>query len=84
MKYWNEMDFTAFTESRSRRERHHHTPYVAAFDTETSTIIMDGNQIAFMYVWQMAVENEAFYGRTWAEFKRCLKKMKKEMHLAVE
>ncbi len=84
MKYWNEMDFTAFTESRSRRERHHHTPYVAAFDTETSTITMDGNQIAFMYVWQMAVENEAFYGRTWSEFKRCLQKMKNEMHLAVD
>lgn len=84
MKYWNEMDFTAFTESRSRRERHHHTPYVAAFDTETSTIEKDGEQIAFMYVWQMAVENEAFYGRTWSEFKLCLQKMKNEMHLAVD
>ena len=84
MKYWSEMDFTPFNESRSRRERHHHTPYVAAFDTETSTITMDGNQIAFMYVWQMAVENEAFYGRTWSEFKRCLQKMKNEMHLAVD
>lgn len=84
MKYWNEMDFKAFTESRSRRERHHHTPYVAAFDTETSTIEKDGEQIAFMYVWQMAVENEAFYGRTWSEFKLCLQKMKNEMHLAVD
>lgn len=84
MKYWNEMDFTAFTESRSRRERHHHTPYVASFDTETSTIEKDGEQIAFMYVWQMAVENEAFYGRTWSEFKMCLQKMKNEMHLAVD
>ena len=85
MKYWNEMDFTPFNESRSRRERHHHTPYVAAFDTETSTITThDGQQIAFMYVWQMAVENEAFYGRTWTEFRQCLQKMKNEMHLAVD
>jgi len=84
MKYWNEMDFTAFSESRSRRERHHHTPYVAAFDTETSKITHDGQQIAFMYVWQMAVENEAFYGRTWTEFKQCLQKMKNEMHLAID
>lgn len=84
MKYWSEMDFTPFNESRSRRERHHHTPYVAAFDTETSTIAKDGEQIAFMYVWQMAVENEAFYGRTWSEFKMCLQKMKNEMHLAVD
>lgn len=84
MKYWTEMDFTAFSESRSRRERHHHTPYVAAFDTETSKITHDGQQIAFMYVWQMAVENEAFYGRTWTEFKQCLQKMKNEMHLAID
>ena len=84
MKYWSEMDFTPFNESRSRRERHHHTPYVAAFDTETSTITHDEEQIAFMYVWQMAIENEAFYGRTWSEFKMCLQKMKNEMHLAVD
>lgn len=84
MKYWSEMDFTPFNESRSRRERHHHTPYVAAFDTETSTIKHDEEQIAFMYVWQMAIENEAFYGRTWSEFKMCLQKMKNEMHLAVD
>lgn len=84
MKYWNEMDFTVFCESRSRRERHHHTPYVAAFDTETTTVIHDGEKVAFMYVWQMAIENEAFYGRTWQELKECLRKIKNEMYLAVD
>lgn len=84
MKYWKDMDFTVFYESRSRRERHHHSPYVAAFDTETSTIIHDGEKVAFMYIWQMAVENEAFYGRTWEEFRQCLYKMKNEMHLSVD
>lgn len=78
------MDFTVFYESRSRRERHHHSPYVAAFDTETTTITHDGEKIAFMYVWQMAVENEAFYGRTWEEFRQCLYKMANEMHLSVD
>ncbi len=78
------MDFTAFNESRSRRDRHHHTPFVAAFDTETSTIDYDDEKVAFMYIWQMAIENEAFYGRTWQEFKECLRKIKNEMHLAVD
>ena len=84
MKYWSEMDFTPFSESRSRRERHHHTPYVAAFDTETTKIVHNGQPVAFMYIWQMAIENESFYGRTWEELKSCLQKMKNEMHLATD
>ena len=84
MKHWNDMDFTVFNETPSKRKKHHHSPYVAGFDTETSTITHDGEKIAFMYVWQMAIENEAFYGRTWAEFRDCLYKIKNEMHLAVD
>lgn len=84
MKYWRDMDFTVFNETNSKRKRHHHSPYVAAFDTETSTFVRDGEKIACMYVWQMAVENEAFYGRTWTEFRECLYRIKNEMHLAVD
>lgn len=84
MKYWQDMDFTAFSESRSRRQRHQHSPFVAAFDTETSEIMHNGEKVAYMYIWQMAVENEAFYGRTWAEFRECLYKIKNEMHLATD
>lgn len=84
MKYWNEMDFTVFKESRSRRTRHTHSPFVASFDTETSTVVHDGEKVAFMYIWQMAIENEAFYGRTWQEFRDCLYKIKNEMQLAVD
>lgn len=78
------MDFTAFAESRSRRQRHQHSPFVAAFDTETSEIMHNGEKVAYMYIWQMAVENEAFYGRTWAEFRECLYKIKNAMHLATD
>lgn len=84
MKYWNQIDFTRFSESRSRRERHHYSPYVASFDTETSTISHEDKKIAFMYVWQMAIENVAFYGRTFTEFRHCLEKIKTEMHLSSE
>lgn len=84
MKHWTEMDFTVFSESNSKRKRHKHSPFVAAFDTETSTILQGREKIAFMYIWQMAIENEAFYGRTWEEFRNCLYKIKNEMHLAVD
>lgn len=82
VKYWNQMDFAKFSESKSRRDRHKYSPCVAALDTETSTVTHDDKKIAFMYVWQMAIENEAFYGRTWDEFRHCLDKIKKEMHLS--
>lgn len=84
MRYWKDMDFTAFHESKSRRQRHKHSPFVAAFDTETSTVLHNGEKVAFMYIWQMAIENNAFYGRTWKEFKECLYKIKNEMQLAVD
>jgi len=81
MTYWSDMDFTKFNVGY---DRHKYCPYVAGFDTETTTIVHEGQKIAFMYVWQMAIENEAFYGRTWEEFRQCLQKIKNEMHLAVD
>lgn len=85
MKYWSEVDFTRFAESKSRRTHHHYSPFVAALDTETSTVPYDDTKkVSFMYVWQMAIEQMAFYGRTWDEFLHCLETMKEEMHLSSE
>lgn len=84
MKYWNEIDFTKFCESKSRRDHHKYSPFVAALDTETSTITHEDKKVAFMYVWQMAIENVAFYGRNWDEFRHCLQTIKEKMHLSSE
>lgn len=84
MKYWNQVDFTQFCESKSRRGHHKYSPFVAALDTETSTITHNDKKIAFVYVWQMAIEHVAFYGRTWDEFRHCLETIKEQMHLSSE
>lgn len=81
MTYWYDMDFTKFNVAHDRKK---YCPYVAGFDTETTKIEHERQKIAFMYIWQMAIEDEAFYGRTWEEFRMCLQKIKNEMHLAVD
>lgn len=47
---------------------------ICAFDIETTTI-KEINQ-AVMYIWQFAIENRVYYGRTWDEFKRFLSLLK--------
>ena len=43
---------------------------IGGFDVETSTIYDDdGNPHSFMYLWQFAIEDRAYCGRTWDEFK---------------
>ena len=38
------------------------------FDIETTTCI----DRAYMYIWQIGINNKAFYGNTWEEFNDCL------------
>lgn len=57
---------------RSKSQRMEYVNAVAAFDIETSVIhhAVNGEdeQHAFMYVWQVAVENDVIMGRSWEEF----------------
>ncbi len=41
----------------------------AGFDIETTSIKVNGDKRAFMYVWQIGIgyQNRVFYGRTWTE-----------------
>ena len=43
---------------------------ICSFDIETSTL---PNDQSFMYVWQFAIEDRVYMGRTWEEFKRFLR-----------
>lgn len=47
-----------------------------AFDIETtSAYTHKGDKIGYMYLWTMAINGTAFYGRTIEELKACLKKI---------
>lgn len=43
------------------------------FDIETTSTYHNGDKIAFMYAWSMAIDKVAFYGRTMNELLECLK-----------
>lgn len=42
--------------------------FPAAFDIETTNVIIDGEKRESMYIWQFGIAGNVFYGRTWGEF----------------
>lgn len=48
-----------------RKKRYINTVAIG-FDIETTNI--KSVEAAFMYIWQMSINNQAYYGRTWNEF----------------
>lgn len=48
----------------------------AAFDIETTSTVIDGRKVAFMYVWQLCLNGYVIMGRNWEEFKYTLLRIK--------
>lgn len=73
MKYWTECDFSdvKYKTSKARRTTVEYLNVEAGFDIETSSVELDGQKGAFMYIWMMGIGygKDVYYGRTWAEFK---------------
>lgn len=40
-----------------------------SFDIETTSTVIDGEKVAFMYVWQFGINGICIMGRTWEEFR---------------
>lgn len=41
----------------------------SSFDIETTSVIYQGEKVAFMYIFMVQIEDYCLYGRTWEEFK---------------
>lgn len=53
-----------------------------AFDIETTSFIdTQGEKVAIMYVWQMAIDDKVIIGRTWQEFVECIDIISKYLYL---
>lgn len=69
------------TVERSKKSKKKYVDLVCGFDIETTTIHKSGgNDFAFMYIWQFAVEDYACIGRTWEEYKTFLSRLEKEVN----
>lgn len=53
-----------------------------SFDIETTSIEQYDNKYACMYVWQMAIQDYYFYGRTWDEFLNALSVIQTSLSLS--
>lgn len=91
--YWTAADWSRLRESSVYRRDHTHSNLVGAFDLETSAITADeagkytvedklSHDFAFMYVWQLGVEDMIVYGRTWDELRDCLLDIHAALHLS--
>lgn len=83
MNLWNEIDFKSLAPERKKEKKNaqKYISLIGACDIETSTIEDKENPVAWMYIWQMAINNTAFYGRTWEELRECLDKIRTELNL---
>lgn len=59
---------------RKKRARNYYD-LVCTFDIETSRIKVDGEYQSFMYIWQMAIEQDVIIGRTWEDFRALIDKI---------
>lgn len=67
---------------RGRKHKSRKRQYVnllTAFDTETTTIQIDGEPQGLMYIWQWAFGQDVLIGRTWEEYRLALERIKAEL-----
>jgi len=57
---------------------------VTSFDIETTSTIVQGEKVAFMYIWQFAFEDYIIYGRTWEQYKAFTMKLQELGQLSKE
>lgn len=81
MRKWNEINFKEFMPSKKSKTRERYIPLIGSFDIETSTVTTEEGNVSFMYIWQMAIDDVAYYGRTWEDFRECLGIIRQDLHL---
>ncbi len=76
---WNKIKsiFDNTTVTKSSKKKTATYEIVTSFDIETTSYSNNGEDIAFMYIWQFSIENYVIYGRTWEEYFTFIDKLKK-------
>lgn len=53
---------------RKPRTKIYYCNYPLSFDIETSSFYNDGDKAVCMYIWQVAIDDNVYIGRTWHDF----------------
>lgn len=60
-----------------RKKRYYNIP--CSFDIETTSTYLDGEKVAFMYIWVLNINGTSIIGRTWEEFEHCMNMIHKKL-----
>lgn len=80
MIHWKLADLSPFTTSVTFRRQHAFSPYIGAFDIETT----DWGDFSTMYIWQFAIEDLCVFGRTWDDLRGWIQRLKAELGLSID
>ena len=72
MRHWTEYDIAGLDYTSTVNTRKVEFLNIeSAFDIETTSMIINGQKTAFMYIWMFGIGHgrDVYYGRTWDEFK---------------
>lgn len=55
--------------------------YPFTFDIETTSFMEGSQKRACMYIWQLSINGDIIYGRTWRECQYCFEEIQERLHL---
>lgn len=93
MKHYSELTKDVLLSYGVKTVKHHKRQDVinylnieAAFDIETSSEYVGDEKVAHMYIWMFGIgmNNEVYYGRTWAEFMECMQTVQQTFGLGFD
>ena len=61
-----------------RKKQYYNIP--CAFDIETTSTKINGEKVAFMYIWTLNINGTTIIGRTWDEFEMCMETIHKKLY----
>lgn len=61
-----------------RKKQYFNIP--CAFDIETTSTYLNGEKVAFMYIWVLNINGTSIIGRTWDEFEFCIKTIHEKLY----